>query len=121
MNCAPGFVRTSTAWYAASALGDCAERVCISLYLGSQAADAGELILEWRASDQQPELRVGRDGWQMLLKDFSGLLRHLSRLNNGAPFSPDDLCALLLRLGYCDMTERTRPPTAEVIRLRPRS
>jgi hypothetical protein len=120
MNCAPGFVRTSAAWDAASALGDCAERVCISLYLGTQTASAGELILEWQAPDQQPELRVGRDAWQMLLKDFSGLLRHLSRLNNGGPFSPDDLCALLLRLGYCDMTERPRPQTAEVIRLRPR-
>ena len=120
MNCTAGFVRTSAAWYATSALGDCVERVCISQYLGSQTASEGELILEWLEPDQQPELRVGRDAWQMLLKDFSGLLRHLSRLNNGAPFSPDELCALLLRLGYSDMTQRTRPPTAEVIRLRPR-
>jgi hypothetical protein len=49
----------------------------------------------------------------MLAKDFSGLQRHLARHHDGCPLSPDDLCDLLLRLGFSDMTERIKPANVE--------
>ncbi|HWI81977.1 hypothetical protein [Ramlibacter sp.] len=111
MNGAPGFVRTSQAWYAATALGPCVERVCISMDGGQQPARRGELVLEWRAAGERPELRVGQDGWDLLARDFSGLLRHMLRLDGGV--SPDEFCALLLRLGFADRTVESKPANVE--------
>jgi hypothetical protein len=103
----PGFVRVSLAWYAASSLGSCAERICISNFNGSQRVSAGELIVEWATAGEGPELRVRQAGWDLLARDFSGLLRHMTRI--AGPISPDDFCAMLLRLGYADMTVAERP------------
>lgn len=103
----PGFVRVSRAWYAATSLGNCAERVCISNFRGPQRVGSGELVLEWASAAESPEIRVRQAGWELLAKDFSGLLRHLTRVEG--PIAPDDFCALLLRLGYADMTVPERP------------
>ena len=113
MSSAPSFVRSSQAWYASSVLADCVERVCISSSAGSQASARGELILEWRGPGERPELRVRQDAWAMLARDFSGLQRHLARHHDGTALSPDDLCELLLRLGFADMTERVKPANVE--------
>jgi hypothetical protein len=113
MSRAPGFVRISQAWYASSELEGCMERVCISSNAGQAMAARGELMLEWRAIGSRPELRVGQDAWAMLAMDFSGLQRHLARHHDGSPLSADDLCDLLLRLGFSDMTERIKPANVE--------
>lgn len=110
----PGFVRVSRAWNAASSLESCAERICISKYAGSQPAVQGELVLAWPALAERPELRVRQPGWDLLAKDFSGLLRHMVRIDGA--ISPDDFCALLLRLGFADMTVTEQP--ANVVTLR---
>ena len=49
----------------------------------------------------------------MLAMDFSGLQRHLARHHDGPPLSPDDVCDLLLRLGFSDMTEHIKPANVE--------
>lgn len=103
----PGFVRVSRAWYAATSLGNCAERVSISTFRGPQRVGAGELVLEWTSIAEAPELRVRQAGWELLAKEFSGLLRHLTRIEG--PIAPDEFCGLLLRLGYADMTVTERP------------
>jgi hypothetical protein len=110
----PGFVRVSRAWNAATSLETCAERICISKYVGGQPAVQGELLVEWPALTDRPELRVRQAGWDLLAKDFSGLLRHMTRIDGA--ISPDDFCALLLRLGLADMTVTEQP--ANVISLR---
>lgn len=110
MSGAPGFVRISQAWYAASALGTCAERVCIAMY-GLQQPRRGELVLEWRSPRERPALHVAQDGWDLLTKDFSGLLRHMARLDSGV--SPDEFCAMLLRLGFADRTIEHKPANVE--------
>lgn len=111
MSAQPGFVRTSQAWYAATALGACVERVCISMAGVQQPVRRGEVVVEWRASGERPELRVSQDGWDLLARDFSGLLRHMVRLEGGV--SPDDFCALLLRLGFADRTLAEKPVNVE--------
>jgi hypothetical protein len=113
MSSAPGFVRISQAWYGSSELEGCIERVCISSKAGSPKAARRGLVLEWRAIGNRPELRVEQDAWAMLAQDFSGLQRHLARHHDGGPLSADDLCDLLLRLGFSDMTERIKPPNVE--------
>jgi len=110
MTATPGFVRTSQAWDAAAALGPCAERVCIAMH-GLQQARRGELVLEWRAFDERPALRVEQDGWDLLTRDFSGLLRHMARLDSAV--SPDEFCAMLLRLGFADRTVAHKPANVE--------
>ena len=117
MSGAPGFVRISQAWYASSELDGCVERVRISSNAAQPAVGRRELTLEWRAIGHRPELRVGQDAWATLVKDFSGLQRHLARHYDGCALSADDLCDLLLRLGFTDMTERIKP--ANVERLHP--
>jgi hypothetical protein len=112
MSGTPGFVRTSQAWYGAIALGPCAERVCIAMY-GAQQPRRGELVVEWRALDERPELRVSQDGWDLLARDFSGLLRHMVRLDSAC--SPDDFCAMLLRLGFADRTIERKPANVEAL------
>jgi hypothetical protein len=114
MEFTPGFVRVSRAWNAATSLETCAERVCISKYVGGQRAVQGELLVEWPALTDRPELRVRQPGWDLLAKDFSGLLRHMTRIDGA--ISPDDFCALLLRLGLADMTVTEQP--ANVVSLR---
>ena len=113
MNSAPSFVRSSQSWYADSVLGDCMERVCISSSGRSQSSARGELVLEWRAPGDRPELRVRQDAWAMLARDFSGLQRHLARHHDGTALTPDEVCELLLRLGFADMTERVKPANVE--------
>lgn len=108
----PGFVRTSQAWYGAIALGPCAERVCIAMH-GAQQPRRGELVVEWRALGERPELRVAQDGWDLLTRDFSGLLRHMVRLDT--PVTPDQFCAMLLRLGFVDRTMDRKPANVEAL------
>lgn len=102
-----GFVRASQAWNADSALGDCAERICISKFAGAQPATPAQLTIEWTSPAHSAELRVRESGWDLLAKDFSGLLRHMTRMEG--PVSPDAMCALLLRLGFVDMTVADKP------------
>ena len=119
MNQAHGFVRISEAWYARARLGDCAERVCISLHDGGQGNAPGELILEWHSSQNPPELRVAQHAWPLLVTHFSGLLRHLARQKDET-LSPDSFCALLLRLGFGDMTPREQPANVALLTQRGR-
>lgn len=108
MDYRPGFVRVSQAWNAAAALGGCAERICISKFAGTQPAPAAaQLIIEWASPTQPAELRVRQPAWDLLTKEFSGLLRHMTRM--GDPVSPDAVCALLERLGFVDMTVAEKP------------
>jgi len=107
MESVPGFVRVSRAWDADKSLGNCAERVCVSKFRGSQRVSRGELVIEWASSGDSPELRVRQAGLELLVQDFAGLLRHMTRIER--PIAPDDFCALLVRLGYSDMTVADRP------------
>jgi hypothetical protein len=88
-------------------LGACAERVFISKFRGSQRVSPGELLVEWAAPGDGPEFRVRQAGLELLARDFAGLLRHVARI--GRPVTPHDFCALLIRLGYADMTVAERP------------
>jgi hypothetical protein len=108
MESAPGFVRASRAWDADALLGPCEERVFISKFRGSQRVSPGELLVEWTAHSDSPEFRVRQAGLELMARDFAGLLRHVARMDR--PVSGDDFCALLMRLGYSDMTVAERPP-----------
>jgi hypothetical protein len=114
VNTMAGFVRGSQSWDAASALANCVERVCISVPGTQQAPRRGELVVEWRAVGERPELRVSQEGWALLATEFSGLLRHMVRLDSGV--SPDEFCALLLRLGFVDQTMAVKPGNVESFR-----
>lgn len=107
MDSVPGFVRCSRAWNAHSSLGTCAERVGIAKFRGSQRVSRGEITIEWANHTDGAELRVRQGGFELLTRDFSGLLRHLTRIEG--PISPDEFCGLLIRLGYADMTVSERP------------
>lgn len=107
MESVAGFVRASHAWDADTSLGTCAERVCISKFRGARRASRAELVVEWSTLPGGPEFRVRQAGLELLARDFAGLLRHVTRFEH--PISPDDFCALLVRLGYADMTVAERP------------
>lgn len=103
----PGFVRASQAWSAQTSLAGCAERVSVAMFQGTQRVSRGELVIEWASAEEGLELRARQAGFELLTRDFSGLLRHLTRIDR--PIAPDDFCALLLRLGYADMTVAEKP------------
>lgn len=107
MESVPGFVRASHAWDADTSLGTCAERVCISKFRGPRRVSRAELVVEWSTHHDSPEFRVRQAGLELLARDFAGLLRHITRFER--PVAPDDFCALLVRLGYADMTVAERP------------
>lgn len=107
MTAAGGFIRASKAWNAPDLLHSCFERVQISRPGAKLSGADGELTLVWDSPQSAPELRVRHDAWELLVPEFSGLLRHLARL--GAPASAEEHCALLLRLGFLDATKKLPP------------
>lgn len=108
----PGFVWYSQAWYAGNlnrgSVDDEVDSISIGMYAEEGGTD-GEFAITWckLGGALVPKLEVFDDGWRVL-SQFPQLLVELAALDN-QNVTPERMAALLLRLGFADLTERTDP------------
>lgn len=105
-----GFYHLSEAWYAEANLRGSEEvdEVMLGYYSGS-GGTAGELGVRWRvlAGNHVPQLQALDDSWAVLAS-MPELIQEMGKVND-ENITPKDFCALLLRLGFTDMTPRRNP------------
>jgi hypothetical protein len=108
------YVVLSKAWYGKACLKNSttgnghipvAEEVTITIDEGGLSADCGFV---WEELQREPaaKFEAFHDSW-LALSYVDGLLVAMAELGDKNP-SPDDICAMLDRLGFVDATETER-------------
>ena len=113
-----GFLHLKEAWYAKSALTSRFPHQIDQVYFGNYGAAGGmisEMSVEWidLSIPNSPTPRLGSfgDSWH-LFKDHR-YLRLLARLTDLPEITPEQFCALLIELGFKDITARKKPERLE--------
>lgn len=106
------FTHTGEAWYADTALkGNVVDQIIIGYYL-PRGGTGGEFSIEWIdlgliCKQPTPCLKAYDDGWDTLWC-FRDLLEALAKLNDERT-PPEQICELLISLGFRDNTVREDP------------
>jgi hypothetical protein len=105
-----GFYHLSEAWYGSANLqtANFTDEVLFGMYHPEGGTD-GEMSVRWSelGSKSVPRLQVFDDAWSMLAS-FTDLLAAMGKHDNEC-ITPKAFCALLLGLGFQDLTPRKNP------------
>jgi hypothetical protein len=112
-----GFTHSGESWYhdVLPFRGDIVDEVFFGLSCGGGGTH-GEMKIEWITLSGKvvPRLQVFDDGWEVL-NSFSDLLAEMAKVdtNNHSwkdkTITPKEFCAILIRCGFKDNTERENP------------
>jgi len=105
-----GFYHLSEAWYGPANLssGRSEDEVTFGFYC-PEGGTSGEMSMKWDSMGAC--LRVWHDAWHTLVR-FSSVVVALGEVEEKPTITPKEFCALLLRLGFQDMTPRKNPYAA---------
>lgn len=106
-----GFYHSGEAWHwPASKTRDEVDHVSLGFY-SPDGGTSGEMSVRWvqlSRGTPVPQLCAFDDAWHTLAQ-FGDLIAAMADLDN-QNISPLDFCALLRRLGFVDLTQRTQDP-----------